>query len=197
MGNFLNAKSVTFIDTETICIDPIEGVDCLLSITIITDWLESGNQKRHELKIKMTEEKRRYAESKALEINGYSDEAWEGAYDLEEVAEIIANSIAWGPLVGHNIQFDLGHIVNSLESIGWRKTKNFERFDTSKGTFQLAYPIIDTCALSYLFLETERQNLNVLREHLNIDSEGAHEATKDTEDCRTIFYHIMKNIGIK
>ena len=46
-------------------------------------------------------------------------------------------------------------------------------------------------ALSYLFVPTERQNLNALREHLDISTEGAHEACKDVRDCRTVFWNIF------
>tara|TARA_R110002153_G_scaffold36023_2_gene106790 strand:+ start:3990 stop:4586 length:597 start_codon:yes stop_codon:yes gene_type:complete len=196
MGNFLTAKAVTFLDVETICLDPIEGVDCLLSVTFITDWLEDGNQSRHEIKIKMTDEKRQHASEDALKINNYSDEAWADAKDFEDVAHIIAKSIAWGPLVAHNAGFDIAHITNSLKANGWRKTEYSERFSLENKTYQVAYPIIDTCGLAYLFMEPERQNLDVLREHLKINKEGSHDATKDTEDCRALFYHIMTNIGL-
>ena len=59
--------------------------------------------------------------------------------------------------------------------------------------FKIGYPVIDTCALSYIFLPTERQNLNALREHFNIDTERAHSATTDVEDCRYVFYNIISN----
>ena len=59
--------------------------------------------------------------------------------------------------------------------------------------FRLGYPVIDTVALSYLMIPTERQNLNSLREHLDITKEGAHEAVKDVYDCRSVFWHCAGN----
>ena len=38
-------------------------------------------------------------------------------------------------------------------------------------------------------IPTERQNLNALREHLDITKVGAHEAVKDVYDCRSVFWH--------
>ena len=61
--------------------------------------------------------------------------------------------------------------------------------------FKVGYPVIDTCALAYLFLPTEKQNLNFLREHFNIDISRAHSADTDVEDCRTVFYNIMNSLG--
>lgn len=192
MSNFTNAKAITFLDTETISLNPVQGVDTLLSISFITDW-DSGNISSKTHLIKMTPEKLDSSSQQALEINNYSDEAWKDSVTLESVAGDIAKSIAWGPLVGHNIQFDINHIVSSLESIGWRRAEQGERFDIEKKIYQIGYPIIDTCALAYLFVETEKQNLNVLREHMNISLNRAHDAKNDVEDCRQIFYHIMKN----
>ena len=67
-----------------------------------------------------------------------------------------------------------------------------ERFDVENKVFKIGYPAIDTCALAYLFLEADRQNLNALREHFNIDTSRAHSAVTDTEDCRYVFYNIIE-----
>lgn len=192
MGNIANAKAITFLDTETICIDPVEGVNTLLSVSFITDW-EEGNSTTSNLKIKLSLDQKPHASAEALKINNYSKEAWADAVSFEEAAPIIAKSIAWGPIVAHNAQFDINHIVSSLEANGWRKTKKGERFSLENKTFQVGYPIIDTCSLAYLFMNTEYQNLPTLREALGIDQDRAHSADTDTEDCRQVFYHIVKD----
>ncbi len=43
----------------------------------------------------------------------------------------------------------------------------------------------------FLISPSERQNLNALRETYEIPVTGAHEAQKDAEDCRTVFYEII------
>lgn len=192
MGNIANAKAITFLDTETICIDPVDGVNTLLSICFITDW-DSGDSSTINLKIKLSLDQKEHASAEALRINNYSKEAWKDAISLEEAAPIIAKSIAWGPIVAHNAQFDVRHITSSLEACGWRKTERGERFSIEDKTFQVGYPIIDTCNLAYLFMDSEKQNLPALREVLNLSEDRAHDAMTDTEDCRQVFYHIMSN----
>lgn len=193
MGNFLTAKAVTFLDTETICIDPVDGVNTLLSVCFITDW-EDGNTTTTNLKIKLSLDQKEHASREALRINNYSKAAWADAISIEEAAPAIAKSIAWGPIIAHNAQFDIGHITSSLKACGWKKTKRGERFSIEDKTFQVGYPIIDTCNLAYLFLESEKQNLPALRESLNIDPDRAHDALTDTQDCRAVFYHVLSTV---
>ena len=190
MGNFGNAKAITFLDTETICLNPVAGVNTLLSVCFITDW-EEGNSTTTEVKIKLSLDQKPHASAEALKINNYSKEAWADAVSFEEAAPIIAKAIAWGPLIAHNAQFDINHIVSSLEAVGWRKTEYGERFSIEDKTYQVGYPVIDTCALAYLFMSTDYQNLPTLREALDIDPDRAHDALTDTEDCRQVFYHIL------
>src|SRR6056300_681012 len=148
MGNFLTAKAVTFLDTETICIDPVDGVNTLLSVCFITDW-EDGTTNTTQIKIKLSLDQKPHASPEALKINNYSKEAWADAVSIDEAAPIIAKSIAWGPIIAHNAQFDINHIVSSLEACGWRKTERNERFSLENKTFQVGYPVIDTCTLAY------------------------------------------------
>ena len=54
-----------------------------------------------------------------------------------------------------------------------------ERLDVTKKMFKVGYPAIDTCALAYIYLPTERQNLNALREHFDISTDRAHSADTD------------------
>ena len=61
--------------------------------------------------------------------------------------------------------------------------------------FRLGYPVIDTVSLAWLAMpQSERQNLNALRECLEIETEGAHEAVKDVHDCRSVFWHCASKI---
>ena len=58
-------------------------------------------------------------------------------------------------------------------------------------SYRFGYPLIDTCALAYIHLPTEKQNLNAIRDYLGIDTSRAHDAESDVEDCRQVFYHII------
>jgi DNA polymerase III epsilon subunit-like protein len=190
MGNFATAKAVTFLDTELTHLDP--KLSALLEVCFITDW-DNGTQSIFHTKIKPTQEELECASQEALDIVGYNDEDWANAPSFDQVADKIAACLKWGPLVAHNAQFDIAHLKAIFERNGWNiKPKDYNQ----KGALYVGYPVIDTCALSYLYLDSDRQNLMVLREHFGLDPEGAHGAKKDCEDCRTVFYNIIgKTLG--
>ena len=186
MGNFTTAKATTFFDIETTHLDPKRSA--VLEISIITDW-EGGNTDVWTTKIKPKAIELEFASKEALEICGYSDEDWADAPMFEEVANTIAKKLRFGPIIAHNIEFDINHLTAVFERYGYEKWSR-DSADAVK-TYSFGYPKIDTCALAYLFLPTERQNLDTLREHLTISTAGAHTAEKDVEDCRQVFYHIV------
>ena len=175
MGNLTTAKAITFLDIETTHLDPKKSA--VLSISIITDW-DNGTQDVWTTKIKPKDIELHYASPEAIKVCNYSDEDWEDAPSFNNVADTIIKKLKYGPLVAHNIQFDISHLKAVLNRYGYKDTR-------------FGYPLIDTCALAYLFLQTERQNMTALREHFNITKEGAHTAEKDVQDCRTIFYKII------
>lgn len=187
MGNFASSKAVTFLDIETTQLDPKKSA--ILQISFITDW-ENGKQDSWSTKIKPKPIELEFASKEALAICNYTEEGWENAPSFSQVAGEIAKRLTWGPLVAHNINFDLSHIRAVFARYKWTEVDSVKNLDDEQ-TFKVGYPIIDTCALAYLFLPTERQNLNELRQYFNISTDGAHEAVKDTEDCRTVFYNII------
>ena len=189
MANLTNSKAITFFDVETTSLDPKKSA--ILQISIITDW-DDGNQDTWSTKIKPRDVELKFADPEALEVCKYNEDEWSDAPSFEDVAATIAKKLAWGPIVGHNIQFDIAHLRASFERRGWREPNRGERFDVENKVFKIGYPAIDTCALAYLFLEADRQNLNALREHFNIDTSRAHSAVTDTEDCRYVFYNIIE-----
>jgi len=188
MGNLATAKAITFFDVETTSLDSSKSA--ILQVSIITDW-EDGSQDQWSTKIKPRDIELEFADPEALKICKYDIEEWEDAPSFEEVAETIAKKLAWGPIVGHNVQFDISHLKASFDRRGWRASSRNEKFDSSKKMYKFGYPAIDTCALSFLYLPTERQNLNALREYFGISTDRAHDAETDVEDCREVFYKIL------
>ena len=186
MGNFTTAKAITFLDIETTHLDPKRSA--VLEISIITDW-EDGNTDTWTTKIKPKPIELEFASKEALEICGYSDEEWSDAPSFEDVADTIASKLRYGPLVAHNISFDINHLTSVFERYKYQQWSR--ELPESAKTFSFGYPKIDTCALAYMFLPTERQNLDSLREHFDISKDGAHSAEKDVEDCRAVFYNIV------
>lgn len=185
MPNLASAKAITFFDTEVTHLEAENSA--LLEICIITDW-EDGSQSCYHTKVKPTLKELALASPEALKINGYNREDWEAAPSFEQVAAKIAKALMWGPIVAHNIQFDLKHLTSIFERYGWKRAN---RTNLSEKEFSFGYPAIDTCAVAYLFADSERQNMTALRDHYGLSHDGAHGALKDCEDCRVIFYNII------
>tara|TARA_B100000900_G_C20594278_1_gene722768 strand:+ start:37 stop:639 length:603 start_codon:yes stop_codon:yes gene_type:complete len=190
MGNLTTARSVTFFDVETTHLDPTRST--ILSISILTDW-EDGSTEVWSTKIKPKNVEMNFASKEALQICKYDQKEWENAPTFEEVAPTIADKLKWGPLVGHNIQFDIAHLTAVFNRYGWKKSDRGTR--ENEKCYRFGYPCIDTCALAYIFLPTERQNLNALREHFDIDVSRAHDSETDVEDCRHVFYSIISHVA--
>ena len=185
MGNITDFRTITFFDTETTSLDPTRGE--IIQVAILT---EDGNGKLREwsTKVKPKLLPGTYQQA-ALDINGYNSEDWAEAPTIEEVAEEIVDRLRWGPLVAHNANFDIRFLENVLtRDAGWTPGN---RTDLYEKTFRFGYPVIDTVALAYLMIPTERQNLMALREHFDISKEGGHEAVKDCHDTRHVFWHCV------
>jgi len=191
LGNLTTAKAITFLDIETTHLDPSKSA--ILSISIITDW-EDGKQDVWTTNIKPKDIELQFASDEALKICMYDEDKWADAPSFKEVAPEIAKRLMWGPLVAHNIQFDVGHIKAVFKRYGYRAAERNERVEPDNKLYKIGYPQIDTCALAYLFLPTERQNLDTLREYFGIKGDRAHSADTDTEDCRHVFYKILEFI---
>jgi DNA polymerase III epsilon subunit-like protein len=192
MGNLTTAKAITFLDIETTHLNPKQSA--VLSISIITDW-DNGQTDIWTTKIKPRALELEYASSEALSVCKYNAADWSEAPLFEEVAETIMKKLKYGPLVAHNIQFDISHLKAAFLRRGWKELKPGEKYGSGNKKFNPGYPLIDTCALAYLFLPSERQNMNALREHFSIDKEGEHTPEKDAQDCRKIFYNIIGGLS--
>ena len=188
MANLTTAKAITFLDIETTHLDPKQSA--VLSISIVTDW-DNGQQDVWTTKIRPRDLELEYASDDALEVCKYNDDEWADAPMFEEVADTIAKKLRYGPLVAHNINFDIAHLKAAFFRRGWEEIKPGEKYGSGNKKFNPGYPLIDTCALAYIFLPTERQNMTALREHFNISKKGEHTAEKDVMDCREIFYKII------
>tara|TARA_R110002167_G_scaffold74992_2_gene209748 strand:+ start:868 stop:1443 length:576 start_codon:yes stop_codon:yes gene_type:complete len=186
MGNFTTAKAITFLDIETTHLSAKQSA--ILEISIITDW-ESGSTDIWTTKIKPKPIELEFASKEALEVCGYNDSEWADAPSFEDVADTIASKLRYGPLVAHNIAFDISHLTSAFERYKYQPWSR-DLSENAK-SYSFGYPKVDTCALAYLFLPTERQNLDTLREYLDISPEGAHAAEKDAKDCRQVFYKII------
>ena len=170
-----------FVDTET------TGLDCfkheIIEIAIITE-LGDGRIERWCTKVKP--QRLLEASPKALEINGYTDEAWEDAPYMNEVIEIIQEKLRKGIIVGHNIPFDIGFIKEAYRRCG------LDPNDKKKG---IARYKIDTITLAHEHLQPMGMwflGLDSIRKFLGWSRENAHTALKDAEDCRKLYWCLLR-----
>ena len=182
--NLLNYRTLKFLDTETTHLDVRKST--LLSVCIWTEHRD-GKLEKWSTKIKPTPENIMDADPKALEINGYNKEDWENAPYFYEVSDKIAELLRWGPIIGHNVSFDMRHIKAAYRKLGIEKHGDPKAFSD----IRFGYPLIDTVSLAWLYLPTDRQNLNACREFLEIPTERAHDVENDVEDCRSLFWSIL------
>ena len=174
-----------WIDTETTGLDPVKGE--VIEIAIVTETVapDGGGTIIESWATKIAPERIEDASPKALEVNGYTPEAWAGAPTFAEVAPEIARRLASGSVVcGHNVGFDVGFIEAAFARIG--------------SGVRIPYHKLDTVTLAYAAWNGTGTgpglSLDKLRKHLGIPLEGSHSALKDALDARTVYYEALTAI---
>ncbi len=186
--NISDYRTITYFDVETTSLDSDLGE--IIQICILTEDRE-GNLEEWSTKIRPRLAPGTYQKS-ALRINNFKPKEWMDAPAFEDVADEIIERLRWGPIVAHNAQFDISFIESCLKR--YTDWKPGGRTDFDERTYRLGYPVIDTIPLAYLMIPSERQSLVALREHLGLETDGSHEAVKDVQDCRTVFWHCISKI---
>lgn len=164
---------LAIIDTETTGLDPQTSTVLEFAAIVVENGVEV---ERYETKIKPTTGELNHAHPKALEVNGYTDEAWADAPRMDEVGPRIVKMLGGCVLVGHNVSFDESMLKTSFRRHGvWGR---------------IPYHKIDTITLAYehLFpLGLKWANLDGIRKFLGWSKDGAHTAMKDVEDTKRLF----------
>ncbi len=110
-------------------------------------------------------------------IHGISNEMVDGQPYIEEVLPKVFSMIRNYPIVGHGIEFDIKMLAKAA-----KKHKIPTTISSS--------PFIDTLRLARLYGESPRNSLEVLRDHFNIQEEGAHRAMNDVVVNISVFKHL-------
>lgn len=170
MSKTLAQKPICFFDTETTGLEP--GRHEIIEVAIIR-VLPEGNREVFTSKIKPA--RLSEASPKALEINGYTDDAWADAPAFSAVAERITGMLKGSVIVGHNVGFDIGFLEAELKSHG---LKGFGHHKVD--TMTLAYEHLAPLGLESLALDK-------IRDFLGWSKDGAHTALFDAETCERLY----------
>ena len=166
-------RDLVFIDLETTHLNPQVGEIIEIAIVRVTKEREL----RYVSKIKP--ERLHLAQKRSLEINGYNEEEWIDAPRARDVAGRVADLIAGGLLVGHNVSFDFEYLEEFLHVHGQK--------------FRASYRKIDTMVLAHEHLPfLSSYSLATLRDFFGLSQEGAHRAEKDLDDMRSIYRRLCR-----
>ena len=166
-------RDLVFIDLETTHLNPQVGEIIELALVRVS--------KEREIRFvtKIRPERLHLAQKRALEINGYNEEEWHDAPLARDVAGRVADLIAGGLLVGHNVSFDFEYLEEFLHVHGQK--------------FRASYRKIDTMTLAHEHLPfLTSYSLATLRDFFGIPQEGAHRAEKDLDDMRSIYRRLCR-----
>ena len=161
-----------FVDVETTGLDP--SIHEIIEICIITEW-QSGSFEEWHTKIRP--ERIGDAHPRALEVNGYTAEAWRNAPIMAYVINDIAARVSKGLVIGHNVAFDLGFISAALAGHGLRRP---------------SHRSFDTMALAYEHLPLPKVSLDAIRAFFGWSGADAHTALQDTRDMRRLFHSLYR-----
>lgn len=162
-------KPIVIVDIETTGLEP--ALHEIIEISLI------DAQGQTLLHTKIKPEHLDTAEPKALEINGYNEEAWADAVAWDDVALKVKEELTDVVILGQNVSFDMGFIKTAL-------TK------ASVGTKGVSYHTVDTVTLAYEHLVPcglRSVSLGAVCDFLGISNEGAHTALADTQRTLAVY----------
>lgn len=115
-----------------------------------------------------------------IKIHGITNEMVQGKPKIKEVLPAFLKFIEGHMIIGHGIKFD-------IEMLSKAAKKNQIQCNIEK------QPCIDTLRLARLYGQTSANSLEVLRNHFNIQTDGAHRAMNDVVVNIEVFKHLTKD----
>lgn len=174
----LTEKVLAFIDTETTGLDPT--IHEIIEYAIIKEHPD-GHLETYSIKAKPNHIET--ADPKALDVNGYTPEAWQDALTQAEAAQKVGALLEKCVLIGHNVPFDVGFIKETLKREG-------------VPTQRIGTLCVDTMTLAWEHLAPiglESMSLKGVCEFLGIDPEPAkHEALNGALKDRAVYSRLLR-----
>jgi len=171
-----------WLDTETTGLDEVENdIIEIAAIRIMPD----GSEWLNESKVKM--ERPDNAHPKALEINGYTEEAWADAADPAVFWQKVADNgmLSDCIIAGQNVKFDTGFLNATFKRHGVMVKGKPYRVD---------YHVYDTCtlAIEHLHPWLSSVSLTPVCVALGIPVENAHRAMADVRLAMAVNMHLKR-----
>jgi len=170
-----------YVDTETTGLDPLthEIIEIAMVLEEVPEDPLAIGKIVDQWETKIRPLRIEDASPMALQVNGYTPEAWEGAPTFAEVSQKIAQWIRRAAcIVGHNPKFDTAFLQ-----------AEFDRIGIEPG---IPYHTIDTVGLAYVAWKWTgggpALKLDRIRDFLGIEVAPSHSAMKDVMDCRRVLY---------
>ena len=140
----VSQKPMTWVDCETTGLD--EHLNDIIDIAIIRVERD-GTEKVINAKIAM--ERPENAHPKALEVNGYTPEAWAGAPSVREVFEFIHREKILQDciLAGQNVQSDARFVNATFKRLGIDARVDYHLYDTVTLALEHLKPYLKSVSL--------------------------------------------------
>ena len=157
-------KNYAVVDIETTGLDPYKHE--IIEIAILTE-----TETYH---VKVCPQNLQYADSKALEINGYNEKDWYGAVKPIDAAIVTSRLLDNKIIIGHNPSFDMSFLR--------------ELWDLYNCNPYIDRRCIDTVVLAREHLPYCRSyRLDHIREYLGWSTVATHSALVDVQDTKQLF----------
>lgn len=112
-------------------------------------------------------------------IHHISSEMVKDSPPLKDVLKEILSFVQGSIIVGHSVEFDIAILVENAKRLG-------------EVCHLKSAPFIDTLRLARLYGNSPLNSLQGLRQHFNIEDEGAHRAMSDVLVNIDVFKHLVK-----
>lgn len=171
----ISAKPLAWVDTETTGLDADHND--ILEIFIARVELD-GQEKVFHSRVQMARPEN--AHPKALEINGYTPEKWEGASSSLEVFSKIheLGLLQDCILAGHNVGFDAAFINATYKRLGIHSRVDYHLFDTVTLALEHLKPYIKSVSLVHVCVA------------LGIPVDNAHTAQADCRMAMAVHHRL-------
>lgn len=117
---------IALVDLETTGLngntDEIIEIGCIVFDTKTMEIIDT-------MDVKVTPEHIETASPRALEVNGYTQEAWEQAISLHAAMLLLCEKTKGATLMAYNVTFDYSFLKTAFEQTGFENEMNYHRLD--------------------------------------------------------------------